>query len=200
MNSATQTAPCQRRSQCTGRAQNPDSEDMAQQLLQADRKRRRAVLITCVVCIVIGAVLIQWGLPWAARHLGQFDPQTSLRLLQLLVSLVFLGLLPVAWYLWSCGMRAVSFQQMPPPGMKVIKTVKVVTGDAAVARGKALMVLAAIMATVSLAGGIWFPWKLARMIPTPGTEGVSSRQTGWIDTRFEAPSLAHHNSMHAVSP
>jgi hypothetical protein len=191
MDSATQTERCQPESQCTERTDNRGSDNTDQRFLQVDRKLRRTVLIACVVCIGIGAVLIQWGLPWAMRYLGQLEPEASLRVLQLMASLVFLGLLPAAWYLWSCGMRAVTFQQMPPPGMKVIKTVKVVTGDSAVARGKALMVVAALVATVSLTGGIWFPLNLPRFIPTPGPQDVSSRQSGRMDTTIEDPSLAH---------
>ena len=191
MESATQTEQCRPESQCTECTDNQGSDNMDQQLLPVDRKLRRTVLIACAVCIGIGAVLIQWGLPWAMRYLGQLEPEASLRVLQFMASLVFLGLLPAAWYLWSCGMRAVTFQQMPPPGMKVIKTVKVVTGDSAVARGKALMVVAALVATVSLAGGIWFPLNLARFIPTPGPQDVSSRQSGRMDTTIEDPSLAY---------
>ena len=137
---------------------------MSEQIIQVDRRYRRIVLIAVALCACLGTTLIQWVLPWAKNALAELKPEQAVRLLQITISLVFLSVLPLAWYLWSLARKIVDAQQMPPPHVKVIKNVKVITGPPAVARGKALMIVAVLLALVSLAGGIWLPWKFGQVM------------------------------------
>ena len=137
---------------------------MNEQIIQVDRRYRRIVLIAVALCTCLGAVLVQWVLPWAKNDLAELEPEQGIRVLQVTISLVFLSMLPLACYLWSLAKKIVDSQQMPPPHVKVIKNVKVITGRPAIARGKALMAMAVLLALVSLAGGIWLPWKFGQVM------------------------------------
>lgn len=137
---------------------------MDQEILPANRNYRRVILVALAVCVCFGVVLLQWVLPWVTRDLTQREPQDALHVLQIATSLVFLSILPIAWYIWSLGRKVVNSQQMPPPGIKLIKDVKVIKGAPAVARGRVLMVLAVVLALVALAGGIWLPWMLGKVM------------------------------------
>jgi hypothetical protein len=113
----------------------------------------------------IGAVLIQWVFPWATRYLLALKPDKSIRILQIAISVIFLSVLPIAWYIWSFGRKVVKSQRMPPQGAKVIKTTKIVEGRSAVVRGKALMAMAILLALLGLIGAIWLPLKMSRLVP-----------------------------------
>ena len=143
---------------------------MDEEILQANRKYRRVILLALAICMCFGVVLLQWVLPWATRYLARREPDDGLRVLQIVISLMFLSILPLAWYLWSLGRKVVTAQQLPPSGVRLIKDVRVIKGRPAVARGKVLMVMAVVLALAALAGGIYLPWKLSQVLSqnTPG--------------------------------
>ncbi len=137
---------------------------MEQEILQADRKYRQMVLLALVLCVFFGVVLLQWGLPWARHYLIQLPPKVALRVIQIATSLMFLSVLPFAWYTWSIARKAVDSQQLPPPGVRLIKSVRLVKGTPAVVWGRVGMVLAVLLALVALVGGIWLPWMMGRVV------------------------------------
>ena len=160
---------------------------MDEEILPANRKYRRAILVAFALCVCLGVVLLQWVLPWATRYLAQREPKDALRVLQIVISLLFLSILPVAWYIWSLGRKVVSAQQMPPPGVRLIKDVKVIKGAPAVARGRVLMVLAAALA---LAGDIGLPWMLGK---------VMAQNTSGPEHHLETSGKAHPAKLCRVS-
>lgn len=133
---------------------------MEQQILQADRKYRQVVLLALVLCLFFGVVLLQWGLPWAKLYLIQLPPRDALRVLQIATCLMFLSFVPVAWYAWSIGRKIVDSRRLPPPGVRLIKNVRLVEGAPAVARGRVVMFLAVVMAVVALASAVGLPWMM----------------------------------------
>jgi hypothetical protein len=163
---------------------------MNEQIVQANRKYRRIVLMTCAVFVGIGFALVRWGLPWATCRLAQLEPEESLLILRVTLGLMFLSVLPMAWYIWSLGRKIVGARRLPPPGVKVIKDIKIIEGAAAITRGKALMVMAMLMALLSLIGGLWLPWKLGQIMPrhAPGnTEHRLDQSTTDEVSRPNAP-------------
>jgi len=137
---------------------------MDPQIIQANRKYRTIVLIAIVLCICVGAALIQWVFPLAMRYLLELEPHKSIRILQAAICLVFLSVLPIALYIWLFGRKVVKSQRMPPPGTKVIKNTRITEGRSATIRGKILMLLALLLLILALAGGIWLPWKLGEIM------------------------------------
>jgi len=134
------------------------------QFIEADKRSRRIVLASFGLSICIVALLIHWALPWATNYLLQLEPQKSLRILQIVISVIFLSVLPMAWYVYTLGQKVVTSKQMPPPGTKLIKKTRVIEGRQAVLRGKVLIVVALLLAVLSLVGGTWFPFRLEKMI------------------------------------
>jgi hypothetical protein len=65
----------------------------------------------------------------------------------LLAALLVAPLLAFAARIWSLGGRVLRAREFPPPGLRVIRATRVITGDAAVLRGRLLRMLA-------LGGGI----------------------------------------------
>lgn len=137
---------------------------MDPQIVEADRKCRTIILIVLVAFICIGAVLIQWVFPLATRYLLELEPQKSLRILQVAISLVFLSVLPIALYIWLFGRKVVKSRRIPPPGTKVIKNTRIIEGPSATIRGRIVMLLALLLAMLAIAGGIWLPWKLGEIM------------------------------------
>lgn len=152
---------------------------MDEQVIHADKKYRRVILIAFGVSVCIGVVLLQWVLPRTTRYLAQLTPQKTLQILQVAVSLMFLSVLPIAWYIWALGRKVVTSQQMPPPGVRVIKDISIIKGRSAVARGKALIAIAVLLAIVGLIGGIWLPWKLGRIVPATDTSEPPCQVSNW---------------------
>jgi hypothetical protein len=150
---------------------------MDEEILAANRKYRRVILVALLVCVCFGMVLLQWVLPWTTRYLTEREPQEALRVLQTVTCLLFLSVLPLAWYIWSLGRKVVDSQQMPPPGVRLIKDVKVVKGAAAVARGRVLMALAVVLALAGLAGGIYLPWMLGKVMSHTASDQESPPET-----------------------
>jgi len=66
----------------------------------------------------------------------------------------------VAAYLWLLGRKVLSAREFPPPGQRVIRDTPVVTGEAAVARGNQLRVLALGFGIASGVLGLLL-WRLA---------------------------------------
>ena len=151
---------------------------MVEQLIHADRRLRRVVLVALVVCAGIGATLIHWALPWATRYVTGLECEQGLRIVHIVLSVIFLSILPVAWYIASFGRQVVTSRQLPPPGVKVIKDTRIITGQSALARGKALIAIAVLLAVIALIGGLWLPWKMGKIMSRPCTsEPVAEQAT-----------------------
>ncbi|OHB64968.1 MAG: hypothetical protein A2Y77_09345 [Planctomycetes bacterium RBG_13_62_9] len=115
------------------------------------------------VGLLLGSLLILWGLPWGTRYLQRQGPETTLRVVQVVIAVVFLGLVPFSAYLYRYGRRAVRSRRMPPPGTRVVRDTRVFEGDAAVARGRLAMAMAGILLVLSLVGGLYFPYRLGKL-------------------------------------
>ncbi|MDH3378118.1 MAG: hypothetical protein OEQ39_14320 [Gammaproteobacteria bacterium] len=79
-------------------------------------------------------------------------------LIILLVTVPLLApLLGFAAYLWSLGRRTLRAREFPPPGLRVIRDTRVITGEAAGSRGRQLKLLAlgCGIACIALALLLW---------------------------------------------
>jgi len=167
---------------------------MDEEILPANRKYRRVILVALAGCVCFGVVLLQWVLPPVTRYLAQREPEDALHVLQIAISLTFLSVLPLAWYIWSLGRKVVGTQQMPPPGVRLIKDVKVVKGAPAVARGRVLMVLAVVLALLGLAGGIGLPWMLGKVMSQSASSPENGPQLRRVGTAHHIPTVTSPQS------
>ena len=131
----------------------------------ADPAARRHALLFVVAGTVVGVALIAgiehyrvWLRDWLLAEPGA----TALRIkvvFRLFAALVWAPLLGFAAYLWSLGVKVLRAKEFPPPGYRVIRDTPVITGAAAVSRGRRIKTLALGCAIASALLGILL-WRL----------------------------------------
>ncbi len=133
-----------------------------QHVIKADKRTRMLFILAWIVCVCVGVVLTKWGLPWAQGQLEQAEPAKALVAIQIFIGFVFLSVVPCGVYLFRFGQRVVRFQQMPPPGTKVIVDTKVLVGAKAVTRGRLIMIAALLLTAMDLASGLYLPYMISK--------------------------------------
>ena len=120
-------------------------------------------MLLVVVGTLVGALLIasfeRYRVPlrdWLLADPGAL-PQRARAAFLLLAALALAPLLALAVYLWSFGAKVASAREFPPPGHRVVRDARVLTGEAAVARGRRFKGLAigCGIAAVVLAALLW---------------------------------------------
>jgi len=97
--------------------------------------------------------------------------------LVLLLAAVVLSapLVAFAAHLWRLGARVRRAREFPPPGYRVVRDTAVVSGQAAMSRGRALGALALGLGAASVL--VWLLlWRLARLLgarPAPRSVGAA---------------------------
>jgi len=140
---------------------------------KADAQARRRAVLLIFAAAFIGSLLIlvfeHFRIPLEDWLLA--DPELSgeraRRLLLALAGLLQLPALGFALYLWTLGKRICRAQEFPPPGLAVIRDTPVVTGTAAMARGRQLKLLAFGLVVASAVFGLLL-WQLAEMFSIQG--------------------------------
>ena len=101
---------------------------MNEGIVHADRRYRRKILTIYIILVLLGVVLIEWGLPWAEEYLERLDPKRALRVVAVVLAVQFLIIVPIALYLFAYGRKVIKYERNPPPGIKVIWDTKVIQG------------------------------------------------------------------------
>ena len=136
---------------------------------KADPAARQQVVLFLVVGVFVGALLIvafeRYRIPlrdWVLAEPGASVQRVNLVFL-LLAALLLAPLLAFAVYLWSLGGRVLRAREFPPPGLRVIRDFPVITGVAAISRGRQLKVLALGCGIASVALGLLL-WRFASLL------------------------------------
>lgn len=132
---------------------------------RADPAARRQAAVVVAVAIVVGVLLIaaleRYRIP--LRDWVLADPEKSAERLNaiifVLAALLVAPLLGLAAYLWSLGGRILRARAFPPPGLRVVRDTQVVTGEAAISKGRQLKVMAVGCGIAGLALGVLL-WRL----------------------------------------
>jgi hypothetical protein len=130
---------------------------------RADPGARRRAIWIFILSVTAGAVVLFWfeqSLPalmtWATE-----TPDVGAARAKLLLALIgTLIVVPLAWfgvYLWFLGERISRAERFPLPSMKVVRDTVVVTGEAAVTRGRIMKALAVFL-TISALGMLCSLW------------------------------------------
>ena len=155
-----------------------------ERVIKADKRVRMLVILAWIACICAGLALIRWVLPWGQGQLERAEPAKALRAIQIVNSFIFLSVIPFGVYLYRFGWRVVKHRQMPPPGTRVIKDMKVLVGDKAVTRGRLIMAIALLSSALGLIGGLYLPYKLGKVFgerigqPAPQEKQAETRRAG----------------------
>lgn len=136
---------------------------------RTDSVFRRQIVLVLVVGALVGALLIvafeQYQIP--LRNWILSDPEALAQRVKvaflLLAAFLMAPLLALAVYLWSLGGRVLRAREFPPPGLRVIHDTPVITGEAAISRGRLLKVFAFACGIVSVALGLLL-WRLAPLL------------------------------------
>lgn len=113
--------------------------------------RRRVVILLLLVAAVMGAVIIAGLERWlpAFRDWIASDPERATgRLTILLLVLAAFADLPLVIagvYFWRLGQHTIDVGRFPPPGVILLRATTVLTGEAAVRRGRAAQVTAFVL-------------------------------------------------------
>lgn len=134
-----------------------------ERVVRAGPRARLLILVAWVACVIVGTVLILWGIPAGQAHLEEQEPATALRYIQVILAVIFLSLVPVAAYLLWFGRRVIRSRQMPPPGTKAIVDTIAIQGDAAETRGRIIVMLAGVLLLLALVGGLYFPYRFGQL-------------------------------------
>ncbi|MEZ5317371.1 MAG: hypothetical protein R2752_08240 [Vicinamibacterales bacterium] len=133
---------------------------MTGEVRKADPQARRSALRFLAAFTVLGAVAIVviGRLRPAAENWVEHDPGSRLSAMLIILGLITaLPLLGLAASLWHLGTRVVATAQFPPPGRRVTRDTRLLTGDAARRRGRLAQGFALFfgVAAVGLATILW---------------------------------------------
>ena len=136
---------------------------------RADPAARRHAVLLVAAAAVIGVLLIagfeRYRIPlrdWILADPGT-APDRIKAVLFLLAALLSVPLLAFAVYLWALGARVIRAREFPPPGLRLIRDTPVITGEAALSRGRRLKTLAlgCVLASAVL---VFLLWRLASVL------------------------------------
>ncbi len=136
---------------------------MNQDILRADSGYRRKIAVICGALIFLGVVFIGLVLPWAQEYLQRLDPLTALWVMKVVLIVMFLSIIPMALYLLAFGRKVLESARFPPPGVKVIKDIKIIEGEKARVRGRVLVFMSIILMILALFGVFYTPRMLHKL-------------------------------------
>lgn len=115
-----------------------------EEFVQVDKVYRKKLFTIYILCVVIGAIIIGFGIPLCKGHIQKLPTIESLNIIEIIAMLCLFLPIPAAVYLFKTGLKILKANEYPYPGMKVIRPTKILTGSEARMRGKALIVLGII--------------------------------------------------------
>jgi hypothetical protein len=153
------------------RLRAPDTSAAAEmtEIRKADPGARRQAWLLVTLGTLAGALLIvgweRYRLPfrdWLTSEPGKSAQRVKLVFL-LIATALSAPLAAFAAQLWRLGARILRLRQFPPPGYRVIRDTPVISGPAAIARGRAFKALALCLGVAAVL--IWLLlWRLAGLL------------------------------------
>lgn len=145
---------------------------MNQHIIRADKRYRRKLIVIYILLVLLGTVLIGWVLPWGKEYLQRLDPQTALSVMKTALVVMFLSIVPFGLYLWMFGRKVMEHERFPPPGVKVVRDIRLIEGEKARNRGRLLVVLALILIFLGLFAAVYTPYMLHKLIRPSEERGL----------------------------
>jgi len=127
---------------------------MDDELARADKAYRNKVLAVCILVMAGSWLLVELGLPLAMGHLNRLGQDTAFLVIEIVLIVLFLGMIPFGLHLGRVGRKIVDHERFPPPGVKVIRDVQVLRGKKAHARGKLLVYSSRAIIVLAIAAAL----------------------------------------------
>ena len=137
--------------------------DMAKNVVREGKKYRSKILVICVLLVFLCIAFIGWLLPLGIEYLRRLDAETAIFVIEMILVLIFLSVIPFAFYLFMIGRRIVKHERFPPPGTKVIRNTVLIMGDKARLRGQVLVFLSVVLVLIGLIGAFTTHYALHRL-------------------------------------
>jgi hypothetical protein len=140
------------------------------EFVEADRRLRRLLLLSVAALSALGSLTLGWLLPWMLSALEEARARGTLRVplaCWLFLGLVVLLSVPVVAfgvYAVRFGRSVVASGRYPPPGARVLRRTRVLTGAAAALTGRAQVVTGSTLVfcgVALVAVAAWGVWQLA---------------------------------------
>ena len=141
---------------------------MTENVVTADKRYRSKILVVFALLVLLGVAVIGWLLPLGIEYLRRLDVETAILVIETILVLMFLGLVPFAFYLFMIGRRVIKHEGFPPPGMKVIRDTILITGDRARLRGQVLVFLSILLILIGIIGAYYTHYALHRLAKEKG--------------------------------
>jgi hypothetical protein len=126
-------------------------------ILKADPQYRRKVLLFgfTLALLAFGGAL--WGLPFLEEHVRRLAFADAINFLQALVAVLFVPLLPAAYYTYRFARRIQTSGQFPTPGAKVIRDTEILVGGPARRKASYLIAFSVVLVLAAMVGTIYLP-------------------------------------------
>ncbi|MDH5348480.1 MAG: hypothetical protein OEW13_11305 [Nitrospira sp.] len=118
------------------------------EIQRADDRTRKVAIIVLVVVLISGVVLWVVFEEWmmAVRSLPVEAARASLsRVFSLCMAIMVVCVCVAGWHCWRIGERVQRSLRFPPPDATVVRDAVVLSGQAAVSRGRLLQILGVIL-------------------------------------------------------
>jgi len=125
---------------------------MSKEVIKADKEYRRKIIALSALLAVVGLVILVWIFPLNPEALKDLEGETIFFIVKVLTVFLMLCSVTMGLYFFRFSKKILKHEQIPPPGVKVIKDTPVIRGKGARVRGYILQVISGMI----ILGGIIF--------------------------------------------
>ena len=121
--------------------------------VSTDKKHRSTILGVVIIIVAVGFFLIRSLQPLFTGHLVKREnPVKILSVAEIVLTLLFLSIIPVVFYVFAWGRRTINSESFPHPGAKAIRDTQSMKGQRAALRGQMMVFIAVLLIVLALIG------------------------------------------------
>jgi hypothetical protein len=131
-------------------------EETQEKVIKADAALKKKIIIFYVVVAIVGVIVFKLSYDYLQemRVLAQEDIDTAadrmLLFIHVWLVISVVAVLGVGGYLLWFALRVLRSGQMPPPGTRVIRDMRVIEGEKATKRAKVLIIASVLLVIIGL--------------------------------------------------
>ena len=133
---------------------------MEQETIKAHPRYRKVYFILLLGLILLGAVMIKWGLPIFQWHLWRIELHRAMLIVRIVLIVTFAPCVIFSIYWFVLARRILTSQQYPAPRMAVLRDTKVVRGPESKPYAIKAFILSGILLLISAIGMFYIPYML----------------------------------------
>lgn len=115
---------------------------MTKHIVKADPDYRKKVFRLVLLILFIGFILLGLAIPMLQNSLVSKQPEAAIRILSYILAALLLLPALLSFILIRIGYRSIKERCFPPEGIRLIKDTALLTDQAAVKRGKLMIIFA----------------------------------------------------------